>query len=151
MKLENAPPSLSEKLKQLKGLAVQDHKVVHVSPKYIVIGNFITQEDSLTVQVFNEASGLTDDVFSFAVENFANLQGLPIKERFGDSVVVEGGVTDLGLIKQALGYNFSYAHVDDESLEALIQAEDDFQKHGRRIPGSQKPKVEGVQLPRFDS
>lgn len=149
MNSTSVPTSLFDKAAQLKGKAVQDHKVVASPPKYIVIGNFITSTDKLTLQIFNESSGLSEDMFAFVVNAFADKYDLPIIENFEDSLVIEGDVTHLGFIRHELGSNFSFAHVDEESLEGLIRAEIEYRENKDVIPGSEESERNKSKAPSF--
>lgn len=151
MFIEDGNCKAGDKLRALKYSAVQAHKVVAIPPIFIVIGNFVTHEDSFTVQTINSESGLGTDAFDFVVREVANELNLPIKEHFDDSIVLEGTAEDLSSVKHALGLNFSYVHIDGASLEGLIRAEAEYKLKGYVLPGSEKPKTKNAKAPQFNT
>ncbi len=138
MGLESSKRDFLNRVERLKAHAVPCHEIIAIPAQYIVIGNFSTSPDPLTILTTNKPSGLTEETFDFAVRTYAKTNKLKVSEHFGDSIVLQGNVQDLKAIKSSFGRAFSFAHIDSKSLEGFILAEDEYRRHGHIIAGSEK-------------
>ena len=103
-----------------------------------VIGNFQTCEDRF-YQSFNKSSGVEQDTFLYVFKEYAKQHGLSVEYELDDTIVLMGKTSKFEALKSQHGSSFAYAITDREGVEAMLHAEELYQK-SQESEYAQKPE-----------
>lgn len=114
-----------------------------IEQRFVVVGNFATSGEELN-EIFNVESGLSQEVFYTLMQDFAQTHNSQILHNFGHSVVMSSSYDFSSEIRALNGDLFSYAYINQVSLDAMIEAEkgpDDTFLMGENIPSEDESPI----------
>lgn len=97
-------------------------------PCFMVVGNFATQTNEFGAPI-NIESGINNLSFVFAMADICERYGFKLIHNFNNSVVIRAEKAAMPVLKMQMGHRFSYACTNDQGIQRMVAAEEDYQQN----------------------